>query len=105
MLYNSYEDDEYKQPHRIIIFATRKNLKILSISDTWYVDSTFQVVPSIFFELFSIMGSVSQLYKGTQRKIALPLVHCLLENKTESAYTKALEVILSFAEVEEELWL
>lgn len=97
LLYDSYEDDDWDDD-RIVVFATRANVKLLFKSEVWYVDGTFQVVPSIFFQLFSIMGSVPQIYKGTERKIAVPLVHALLENKCERSYAKVFEVLLEYAQ-------
>ena len=41
--------------------------------------------------------SVTQNHKGTERKIVLPLIYALLENKTEDTYTKVIEVTLSLA--------
>lgn len=43
------------------------------------------------------MGSVVQMHKGTERKIAFPFVHALLETKREQAYSKVLEIILSLS--------
>ena len=44
------------------------------------------------------MGSVFQNYKGEERKIALPFVYGLLENKQELAYHKMLQVAITSAE-------
>lgn len=98
LLYDSFDDDDYTLNHRIMIFSTQANLKKLFKAEIWFADGTFDVVPSIFFQLFTIMGSVYQIYKGEERKFAIPLVHALLENKTEEAYTKVFEVILSQAQ-------
>ena len=49
-LYDSRDDEDYELGYRIIIFGTRNNLKLLLNSDIRFVDSTFQVVPSIFFQ-------------------------------------------------------
>ena len=40
---------------RIIIFSTRENLKLLFKSEIWFLDGTFDTVPSMFFQLFTIM--------------------------------------------------
>ena len=40
---------------RIIVFATKENLRILfERSRTWYLDGTFKVTPGIFYQLFVI---------------------------------------------------
>ena len=98
LLYDSYEDKGYDLYDRIIVFATRENLKTLFKSDTWYIDGTFQTVPSILFQFFTIMVSVVRTHKGIARKIAIQLVYALIENKIEQAYSKVLEVTLSSAE-------
>ncbi|XP_058799990.1 uncharacterized protein LOC131669250 [Phymastichus coffea] len=96
-MYDSHTDEDYNSD-RILVFATRENLRLLFSSTIWFLDGTFDTVPSIFFQLFTIMGSVTQTYKGTERKIAIPLVYALLENKKEIAYSKVIEVTLSAAE-------
>ena len=62
------------------------------------MDGTFKVTPNIFFQLFSTMGSVIQRHRGEERKIAIPLVHALLESKQECAYGKVIQVTLNYAE-------
>ena len=99
LLYDSYEDESYNLDcGRILVFGTRENLRVLEKTDIWYLDGTFKVVPTIFFQLFTILGSVTQHYKGTDRKIALPLVYALLESKAEKAYSKVIEETLLSAE-------
>lgn len=99
LIYDSFEDEDYNLDcGRILVFGTRENLLTLSKSETWFLDGTFQTVPTIFFQLFTIMGTVVQKSRGEERKIALPLVYALLENKQEIAYSKVIEVTLAFAE-------
>ena len=92
----SYEDDEFQLTcGRVLIFGNHQNLKLLFKSETWYVDGTIQTVPYIFFQLFAIMGSVTQTHKGVERKVALPLIYALLETK---AYEKVIEETLLAAQ-------
>lgn len=94
--YDSFEDDAWTDK-RIIIYATAENLRNLFKSDVWFVDGTFKCAPSIFFQLFAIMGAVSQpTARGTQ-KIGIPFVYALLETKKESAYTKVFEAVINHA--------
>ena len=44
------------------------------------------------------MGSLVQVYNGTEHKFALPLVYALMENKTEESYTKVMQETLFAAE-------
>ena len=94
-MYDSFEDENYNQNHgRIIIFSTNENLRNLFKSQTWYVDGTFSVVPTLFFQLFAIMGSVSQ----GDNVVALPFVYALMENKEQVAYKKVMEILMLKAE-------
>ena len=56
LLCDSRDDEDYELEYRIIIFGTRNNLKLLLNSDIWFVDGTFQVVPSIFFPIIYHYG-------------------------------------------------
>ncbi|KAG8237707.1 hypothetical protein J437_LFUL017661 [Ladona fulva] len=60
------------------IFASEENLRYLFSSTTWYADGTFQVVPILFYQLFTVHGSVA----GT----VLPMVYALMQSKTEEDY-------------------
>ena len=49
LLYDSYEDDDFNlNCRRIVVFAIYQNLIVLFKSEIWFLDGTFQVVPSIF---------------------------------------------------------
>ena len=73
LLFDSRDDPDFGIG-RVIVFSTRRNLEQLAKSDTWFVDGTFKVCPSIFTQLFTILGSVIQPNKGTDHSVlALPL--------------------------------
>ena len=42
-----------------------------------------------------VKGSVIQRHRCEERKIAIPLVHALLESKQECAYGKVIQVTLN----------
>lgn len=67
---------------RILIFSTRRNLRLLAQSMHWYVDGTFKTVPHLFCQLYTI--------HGLQYNNAIPLVYALLPDKTEATYTRLL---------------
>jgi hypothetical protein len=67
------------------------------MNSPWFVDGTFKVVPTIFFQLFTILGHTTQTTNVTDQVIGLLLVYALLESKEEAAYSKVYEVILSEA--------
>lgn len=84
LIYDSFDDRNYNLTcGRILIFSTIENLKRLMRSVTWYVDGTFKTAPSIFFQLFTILGSETQMHNGREHKFALPYVYALLESKQE----------------------
>ena len=45
-----------------------------------------------------VKGSVIQRHRCEERKIAIPLVHALLESKQECAYGKVIQETLNYAE-------
>ncbi|KAK0417912.1 hypothetical protein QR680_013277 [Steinernema hermaphroditum] len=81
LLADTGSDDE----HRIIIFACRTDYERLMGCKTWLADGTFKVAPEMFYQLWVIHG----LYVNK----VLPLIYCLLPNKSEETYTRALELV------------
>ena len=60
----------------------------------WLADGMFQTsVPSIFFQLYTIMGAVTQVHKGIECEVALALAYALLQNKQKVTHTKVLQAI------------
>lgn len=95
LLYDSYEDQSANRPtKRIIIFATKDNLRQLMKSKIWFVDGTFKSAPSVFLQIFTVLGSVTQIVQGKEQTFALPFVFSLLESKEESSYSKVFEICL-----------
>lgn len=43
--------------NRILIFATKANLKFLSSCDDWYMDGTFDISPPHFKQVYTIHGN------------------------------------------------
>lgn len=64
-LYRDYSDGE----NRILLFITEYNLKILKKCKTWQSNGTFDTVPLIFKQLYSI--------HGRKNDIIMPLVYVL----------------------------
>ena len=63
-----------------------------------FADGAFKVSPVIFFQLFSILGAVTQKgVNGKEQTVAMPLVHALLENKRQCSYDTVFRVILQEA--------
>lgn len=76
---------------RVIVFATRKNLELLCESAVWFLDGTFKTAPSIFAQVFTIMGSRKRA--GHEEEVAVPLVYALLTGKKTELYKEVLEVV------------
>lgn len=60
---------------KIIILGTRSSLKLLSESSCWLIYDTFEVVPSIMRQLFSIHGLIGNEI----------VVYCLMSSKNKEA--------------------
>ncbi|KAM7293457.1 uncharacterized protein ISCGN_026587 [Ixodes scapularis] len=73
-------DSGFGDRNRILVFATQRNLDCLSRSKAWFMDGTFKVTPSIFFQVYTVHG----MYKDA----VIPLVYALLPNKTEETYQR-----------------
>ena len=70
-------------PNRILMFGDLLLLDGLARVDLWLADGTFKVVPSIFYQLYSIHF---EFVKG----MSLAAVYFLLQNKTRDTYDAAL---------------
>lgn len=71
----------------IVIFSTKRNLEFLSSCSTIFLDGTFQSVPKLFEQLFTIHGFKYSTY--------VPLVFCLLPSKTIDTYEVAFRHIVN----------
>ncbi|CAF0907509.1 unnamed protein product [Adineta steineri] len=70
---------------RILIFSTKKQLKILKRSSNIFVDGTFSVVPCLFFQLYTIHCD----YLDT----VCPVIYALLPGKTKKSYDQMFNAI------------
>jgi hypothetical protein len=72
---------------RMLVFGTQDNLTILESHRHWYVDGTFKVAPTLFYQLFTIHALID--------KSALPMVYALLQNKTKQSYKRLFQFMLT----------
>ncbi|CAF4471086.1 unnamed protein product, partial [Didymodactylos carnosus] len=70
---------------RILIFSTKKQLKILGKAHSIYLDGTFSVVPELYFQLYTI--------HATYLNHIVPVVYVLLPGKTQRLYKEMLQQI------------
>lgn len=71
-------EKSFEYNEKIIILGTCSSLKLLSEAECWFMDGTFDVVPSIMRQLFTIHGKIDSE--------TIPLVFCLMSSKTKTAY-------------------
>ena len=71
---------------RVIVFGARDHIHQLASCDIWCMDGTFSVAPSLFSQLYVILGQVSGVFQ--------PLVYALLQRKTQTTYETLLNVLL-----------
>lgn len=84
-------EDLHLNGERHILFATKKQLQLLSKAKTWYVDATFKIVKKPFKQLFSIHAFV----KRNEEVVQFPLLFCLMSARTTVDYKAILDVILN----------
>ena len=65
---------------KIVMFATQENLKLLSEANSIYMDGTFEVCPSMFYQLYTINAFIH----GKQ----FPLLYALLPAKSREVYNR-----------------
>lgn len=80
LLYDSGGDTD-----RIMIFSTKKNLRILSKCKTWLGDGTFDLCPDDMYQIYTLHG----LYNG----YCVPLVYALLPSKTKETYDRFFDAL------------
>ena len=67
----------------MLIYATQRNLQILSTARHWLMDGIFEIVPELFFQLYTIHAVC-----GLQ---SIPSVYGLLPNKRQVTYMSFLQ--------------
>lgn len=94
---------------RILIFASEDNLSYLKRSDVILMDGTFDVVPPLFSQLYTLQGIISKydfpiyfrqtsIFVGRINGWYVPLVYILAPNKSKKTYEQAFSAIVSKVE-------
>jgi hypothetical protein len=82
---------------RILIFGSFHGFKLLQRSKSWSADGTFGVVPTPFYQLYTIMAELNVR--------SYPVCFGLLPNNKSATYFKFLQVVKQEAEHHGELYL
>lgn len=81
LFYDSGNEDE----ERIMIFTTKKNLKVLSQTEHWFGDGTIATCPQPFQQIYTIHGMFE--------KKVIVLVYALLPGKSRDIYVRLLAAL------------
>ena len=84
--------DNHSTNGRVIVFATQKNIEMFCKSPVWFVDGTFKVSPTIFTQLFTVIG-LRRRNHAEGEDTPLPYVYAFLEGKTEAEYAEVLRAV------------
>ncbi|RNA15738.1 hypothetical protein BpHYR1_039360 [Brachionus plicatilis] len=79
VFFDGGQDDE----NRIIVLATDENLNVLKNIKIWCVDGTFEITPTLFYQLFTI----NVIESGRN----IPLLYAFLSNKNQDTYFRLFE--------------
>lgn len=82
--------DIHTDERRHIVFATENMLSLLTRSKTWYIDGTFKVVKTPFFQLLSIHSFI----RSGEFVKQVPLAFVMMSGKRKRDYVKVLKSIM-----------
>jgi len=81
-----HDSMETSNEDRLLIFGDRQLLDWLGRSNCWFADGTFKVVPSLFYQLYTVHF---QFAPG----VIPPLLYCLLQDKSSATYKRLLDAV------------
>ena len=79
-------DNGRHSEERIVLFATRGQLELLSSATEWFVDGNFGMSPELFMQLYIIRVPLDET--------AVTALYILLERKTQATYEEMLDMLL-----------
>ena len=50
-----FDDSGQDDPHRIVIYATPSNIELLRTNQEWFVDGTFDIAPTVFYQVIELI--------------------------------------------------
>ena len=81
------DGDDSKEDEAFIVYTTKKQLTKLANSERWFMDGTFDIVPSLFYQLWTIHYQ----YK----EVGHPGVFVLSTHKTADMYQRILDAVFT----------
>jgi len=69
-----------------LVFASDAQLSLLQSATQIYFDATFKVVPTIYYQLFTVFVPYADA--------AFPVLYALMSRKTQALYTKVFQLLL-----------
>ena len=84
-----FRRDVVVDERRHLVFATDRQLQLLSIAKRWYMDATFKIIRPPFTQLFSIHAFIRH---GESMK-QVPLVYVMMSGKRKVDYIAVLQAI------------
>ena len=84
------------------MYTTRRNIEILCRSATWYLDGTFKVSPTIFTQLFTVLGlrKRNRIRRDSdpgieveEEGVPVPLLYAFLSGKQTNQYSTVLQAV------------
>lgn len=80
----------FAQNKRVILMSTKDLMIYLSQADYWLMDGTFQIVPTVFQQLYTIHGALRNTDK------TFPLLFALCTNKDKVSYDVMFDLIIEY---------
>ena len=74
--------DSGSGPHRILIFTTSANLRLMSDCQNWYADGTFKCTPPLFNQVYTI--------HAVKYSSVIPTVFVLMTDRSTNSYIRVL---------------
>lgn len=76
LTHNMFAVNSIGENRDTIVYATKENLEVLKSCDVWFPDGTFDTVPKIFQQLYTIHRMLGE-------SLSAPLMYILLSGKSE----------------------
>lgn len=83
--------DSGQNEKRTLVFGTDTTIRLLEESVDWHADATFDVVPSLFRQLFTLHARLPD------SRITVPCLYVLLTGKSIEDYVQMLQMVCFYS--------